>query len=195
MYQAVPELPTQIALSIIAQRVFVLLATVPLGSRAIIFPILPLMVAGCEATKTEDRDWVRGRWKDLSVGNSSGVVDRCLELTSEIWRRRDNYREGFESYRPPHNGTEVSSFPLPRPETANLLGSDLRNPNGSGVKDICHSAFGHQACTESSVRWPSTNFAYQQGFRTGAECSLEVTVNSRLHWLGVMKEWGWEGKK
>ncbi|KAF4468467.1 c6 zinc finger domain containing [Fusarium albosuccineum] len=89
LYQAVPELPGHLSFSELAQKVLVLIATVPLNSRATIFPIFPLMVAGCETTEAEDRDWVRHRWQSVADGNSSGIVERCLELTLEVWRRRD----------------------------------------------------------------------------------------------------------
>ena len=89
--QAVPELPSRFSFECIAQKILLLIATVPVESKASIFHVFPLMIAGCDTTDVEDRDWVRDRWRKLSSGNSSGISERCLELTSEVWARRDRY--------------------------------------------------------------------------------------------------------
>jgi hypothetical protein len=146
LFQAVPELPCRLSHPEIARKVLVFIATVPLSSKAVFFPIFPLMVAGCEAEGAEDRNWVRARWKSLSTFNGSGIADRCLDMTLEVWRRRD--------------------------EAA--LGQSSQGP-GSELTAAEHLATG-------SDTWMAT-----------PEPCSNVTVKSELHWLSVMKEWGWEG--
>ncbi|CAM1508035.1 Fc.00g048830.m01.CDS01 [Cosmosporella sp. VM-42] len=190
LYQAVPELPSQLPFSALAQRVLIFLATVPLGSRAIIFPVLPLMVAGCEATETEDRDWVRGRWQSLSAGNSSGVVDRCLELTLEVWRRRDSYGKNCDISHPARNETASSSLPFLSSGITDL-GFDLRALGASRVADDSHPTFRQGEFIGSSAFISSSTGTYNEGPGIGIG-HMDFTVKSGLHWLGVMKEWGWE---
>lgn len=144
--QAVPELPCRLSHPEIARKVLIFIATVPLSSKAVFFPIFPLMAAGCEPAGAEDRNWVRARWKSLSTFNGSGIADRCLEMTVEVWRRRDEAGLGQRSEDP-----------------------------GSELTGAEHLATG-------SETWMDTS----------GPCS-SVTVKSDLHWLSVMKEWGWEG--
>ncbi|KAM0430391.1 hypothetical protein ACHAPT_005737 [Fusarium lateritium] len=184
LYQAVPELPIRLSFSEIARKVLVLIATVPLHSRAVIFHILPLMIAGCEATETEDRDWIRDRWQSMTTGNTSGIVERCLELTLEVWRRRDSYGKHCQSCEGPSSGMMDSSlFPA---------GLDLEQGlvSESGLESDCQ-------CTRQGWEPPMLSFFDSTGltreddsiFKTDAR---NYTVKSRLHWLSVMEEWGWE---
>lgn len=87
--QAVPELPFANSIWDMVQKVLVYLATIPLSSRTTILHLFPLMVAGAEAFDKEDRDWVRERWKLMSWRMITGIVDRCILVTEEVWRRRD----------------------------------------------------------------------------------------------------------
>lgn len=135
LYQTVPELPFRLSYAGIARKVLVYIATVPLSSKAVFFPIFPLMVAGCEVTDAEDRLWVRNRWHSLSSLNSSGIADRCLELTMEVWERRDD--SAFE--------------PFPSPKS----------------------------------RAVSSEMEF--------ELNREALIKSEMHWLSVMRDWGWEG--
>ncbi|UPL03881.1 hypothetical protein LCI18_014815 [Fusarium solani-melongenae] len=187
LYQAVPELPIRFSFSEMARKVLVLIATVPLHSRAVIFHILPLMIAGCEATEAEDRDWIRDRWKSMTTGNSSGIVDRCLELTLEVWRRRDSYgkhRQSCEGSR-----TDNSLF------SAGLRDVGLDFEQGmvpeSGFESDCACMQHEWEPLTSFLLFDSTPLTQQDasGLKTDAR---NYTVKSRLHWLTVMEEWGWE---
>ncbi|RTE70903.1 hypothetical protein BHE90_014696 [Fusarium euwallaceae] len=187
LYQAVPELPIRFSFSDMARKVLVLIATVPLHSRAVIFHILPLMIAGCEATEVEDRDWIRDRWESMTTGNTSGIVERCLELTLEVWRRRDSYGK---HYQPCEGGIMGNSlFP------AGLRDVDLDFEQGM----VPRSGFENDsACTQQEREPPTTFLSFDStaltqqdhsGLKTDAR---KYTVKSRLHWLTVMEEWGWE---
>ncbi|KAL4966306.1 Zn(II)2Cys6 transcription factor [Aspergillus stella-maris] len=155
LYQAVPELPSRFSHADIARKILVFIATVPLSSKAVFFPIFPLMVAGCEAADAEDREWVKKRWRSLSTLNGSGIADRCLELTIEVWRRRDEYNtQTVESY-----AYSVSAGEL-RPVSTPAYAQSGRGPN--------------------------------LGNAAGPNAYMQHSVRSELHWLSVMKDWGWE---
>ncbi|RSL48080.1 hypothetical protein CEP54_013095 [Fusarium duplospermum] len=74
LYQAVPELPIRFSFSEMARKVLVLIATVPLHSRAVIFHILPLMIAGCETTEFGEGE--------TAMGNT---VSHAKDPTTEAW--------------------------------------------------------------------------------------------------------------
>lgn len=123
--QAVPELAWLESLQEMTQKVLIRLASISPVSRTIVVHILPLTIAGCEATDGEDRSWVRDRWSAMSKRMLTGIVDSCLKVTEEVWRRRDEYEDNIRVL------------------------NDER--------------------TEHSVK-------------------------SNLHWMGVMREWSWEGE-
>ena len=73
----------------LAKTILKFLATVPPPSQAIIVQIYPLFVAGCEVEQEEDRQWVRERWAFMAARMWVGNVDRCWEITQEVWSRRN----------------------------------------------------------------------------------------------------------
>jgi hypothetical protein len=87
LHQAVPEIPSLTSRQL-AAKTLVYLATVPLGSRMVVVQIYPLLAAGCEA-EGEDRVWVRERWEAMSRRMWIGNVEKCMQVTGEVWRRRD----------------------------------------------------------------------------------------------------------
>lgn len=194
LHQAVPELPSRIGFAEMAQNVLILLATVPLTSRTIAFQILPLLMAGCETTEPEDRDWVLERWQSQSAGNTSGIVERCVELTKEVWRRRDNHEKHCV---PGHLcGVETPSTSLP---CSSFGATDLnasfehRGMEGRSVEEDCLCGFENGRSTKSSSLQNLTIHTRNMDPGTRLKC-VEFTIISKLHWFSIMKEWGWEGK-
>jgi hypothetical protein len=90
LHQAVPEIPSLTSV-LLADRVLVYLAMIPLFSRVTVVQIYPLLMAGCEAHTKEDRELVVNRWKAMANRMHIGNIDRCLEITQEVWRRRDSF--------------------------------------------------------------------------------------------------------
>ena len=90
LHQAVPEIPSESAAQL-AKKVLVLLATVPLTSRALVIQIYPLLAASCEADNQEDRHWVQTRWEAMQQRLMIGNIDRCWEVIKEVWDRRDAF--------------------------------------------------------------------------------------------------------
>lgn len=92
LHQAVPEIPSFSAHAL-AEKIFILLASIPASSNLSIVHIFPLLVASSEAEPGEEREWCENRWKLLSQRMWIGNIDRALEVVKEVWRRKDGFQE------------------------------------------------------------------------------------------------------
>ena len=186
LHQALPEIPTESSAEI-AKRVLVFLATVPLASRTVIVHIYPLMMAGCEVTSDEDRQWVKDRWSALSQRMRIGPIDKCLEVTREVWRRRDNYENS------PMRRRNLVSTSLgdgrPRSYQEHADGVDERFPLPAGRRRMTVNDIGRP---DLSV--PSHNPRPRQRASINGRMDPAYGVKGKLHWIGVMMDWGWEGE-
>ncbi|KIW29720.1 uncharacterized protein PV07_05510 [Cladophialophora immunda] len=187
--QAVPELPWVHSIWELASKCLVFLATIPLSSRTIIVHIFPLMMAGCEAFDEDDRAWVRERWDLMSKRMITGIVDRCKEITMEVWRRRDEYESRY--------GVVYEKSPSSPPSTAAGLpkdGSPIHaTPGASRSAGEVTARFDADARSRSA----STDFPESAAFKKGVDPVtragfIDYTVRGKLHWLTVMKDWNWE---
>lgn len=99
LYQAFPEIPL-VPSHQLAEKIFILLATVPSTSNLHIVHIFPLLVSSCEATSGEEREWCESRWAFLAKKLWIGNIDRAFEVVKEVWRRKDEHmrkkRRGLE---------------------------------------------------------------------------------------------------
>jgi hypothetical protein len=186
LYQAVPELPNLTSYGELAQRILVYLATIPLNSTTLIVHIFPLMIAGCDAVEEEDRQFVRERWSAMSARMVTGIVDRCLKITEEIWKRREEYLMSrglaFSA-----NGRQIMSDSM-------ALSKDIASFIGNTSPG--NSTVGH---ARDRMAMKGNDFPISAAFRKGVDMltrsgCTEYTVRGRLHWLGVMKDWNWQGK-
>ena len=188
LYQAVPELPNQTSYGELAQKTLVYLATIPLSSPTIIIHILPLIIAGNDAVGDEDRGFVRDRWKAMSKRLVTGVVERALEITEEVWKRRDEYwmAHGL-SYMPEH-----------MPQTVGIsLGNNTNYGTASGA--ISPNPVDNSVTQARLTSRTLNPFPISAAFKKGVDSitrsgSIDYTVRGHLHWLGVMKDWQWQGK-
>lgn len=196
LHQAIPEIPSQSS-GELAKRVLCELATVEPKSRSIIVHIYPLMAAGCEAVDEEDRDWVRKRWAVMSSRMKLGILEKCLEVTKEVWNRRDAYEAERINIQAMHNDSLSPEVSLKR--ELDTYFEDLE-PNGefcwldTAPKRQALDSFGGYAIPVPSQA--PTEYAKRRTASNGNTEYLEYdfTVKGRLHWLGVMKDWDWEGK-
>jgi hypothetical protein len=171
LHQAVPEVPS-LPPRVLAKKVLCALATVHPRSRSIIVHIYPLMAAGCEVTDPEERDWVKDRWSLMSSRMQLGIIERCLEVTKEVWSRRDEHLLERTATAMTDMRCDSFSSDIPIKCEADAY---------SGDYDV-----DRDFCSRDAPNWMPAppdhpDFQYQ-----------EVTVKSRLHWLSVMKEWEWE---
>ncbi|KAF2097977.1 hypothetical protein NA57DRAFT_66475 [Rhizodiscina lignyota] len=200
LHQAVPEIPSASSAEL-AKKVMIYLATVPLGSRAIIVQIYPLIAAGCEAFDEEDRQWVRDRWMWMARTMKLGIIDRCAEVVKEVWDRRDSYEPRSPKRRnastvPP--GSLKRGFSLDEDDVGDPFqwdvddifgGGNSRNGGGkrratTGVYDVPHAL--RLSASGPRIRKSSTDADSPGGI------DPEFTVKGSLHWIGVMKDWKWE---
>jgi hypothetical protein len=195
--QAVPELPSLFSWGDLAQKVLLYLATMPIKSRTTLVQIFPLMAAGCEAIDQEDRDWVIERWEQMGQRMITGIVDKCKEVTLEVWKRRDEYAAGCEYCHGPRGRTTSLSVNRQNGPFANwdplfdLQIGASSSSSSSSPKLRCR-------CTPQ-VRAGTTDFPDSAAFKKGEDYytragHIDYTVKGDLHWLGVMKAWNWEGE-
>jgi hypothetical protein len=195
LHQAVPEMPSQPS-SILAKRVLCELATVEPRSRSIIVQIYPLMAAGCEAMEQEDRNWIKERWALMSTRMRLGPIEKCLEVTKEVWSRRDTYaaeRMNLDNIR-----SDSFSLTLTRKRDIESFSEEFQadddvswlenRPKRRALEDLS----GYSVPAPSpAIEEPSTSRSSASGDVDFLEHAF--TVKGRLHWLGVMKDWDWEG--
>lgn len=194
LHQAVPEMPSE-SPEELAKRVLILLATVPPSSRTTIIQMFPLLAAGAEVDGEDDRKWVLGRWNTVQSRLMLGGIDRCLDVLREVWARRDAHavekeqqKEGLNNSRRPGS---VSS------DSKGKANANMGSSNGNATPGHNRvNSNGH----ERSKRSQSGSSSSRPGLtRRGSALSplehieFERTVRSRLHWVNVMGEWGWEG--
>ncbi|KAF2640131.1 hypothetical protein P280DRAFT_518555 [Massarina eburnea CBS 473.64] len=177
LQQAVPELPNLSSLGEIGQKTLVYLATISSTSHTTIVHTYPLMVAGSEAVEEEDRDFVRGRWQLMSKRMVTGIVDRCLQITEEVWRRRDSYL------------AELNARPITTRDSP-TDGSEV-------VVEFDMNEGSPQAKAGTRKPLMQSQFPISAAFKKGVDAltrsgNVEYTVQGKLHFLGVMKDWGWE---
>ncbi|CAA9959975.1 c6 finger domain-containing protein [Pyrenophora teres f. maculata] len=171
LYQAVPELGSQSPRAL-ARKVLCDLATVAPSSRAIIVHIYPLMAAGCEATEQDEREWVKERWSLMSARMKLGIIERCLEVTKEVWNRRDAHEA----------------------ERLNNQMNSMRSESFSSDATINHDfgTYPEDFGMDGEFHWQESPNWEPASISKTVSLDPDITVKSRLHWLGVMKDWNWE---
>lgn len=194
LHQAFPNIPSMPSL-VLAKRVLCELGAVEPSSRTSIVHIYPLMAAGCEVISQEERAWVEKRWRLLSSRMRLGIIDKSLTVTKEVWDRRDAHSARFNTFEATRTGN--TRHIDPRKRSFDIL-LDSRDDNacwlGSPPK---------RAAPNSNIqRQNSISELFEQERRRHEILSedafellgSEFTVTGRLHWLGVMRDWKWEGK-
>ncbi|KAI9743796.1 MAG: hypothetical protein M1818_002530 [Claussenomyces sp. TS43310] len=199
LHQAVPEIPSLTSAQL-AKKVLVCLATVPLSSRLVIVQIYPLLAAGCEAYDVEDRQWVESRWQSMGQRMWIGNIDKCWQVTKEVWRRRDEYELAEEQRRASRTSSRLPSIAHGE-SSKRKLEDELTNAasldemfsfeemlNGTNLFPGGHKR--HRTSVSSSVRAPVMR--KKSDAQSIEEMDPEMTVRGRLHWVGVMRDWEWE---
>lgn len=92
LHQVVPTIRGT-SIKELLRAIFFHLSSVPSDSRVTVVQIYPLFVAGCEASSDEERRWAKERWMAMVTRINVKNVYKCWEITQEVWRRRDTYRQ------------------------------------------------------------------------------------------------------
>lgn len=189
LHQAVPEIPSAPSAEL-GKKVMIFLATVPLSSRTVIVHIYPLIAASCEAVDEEDRHWVSQRWMSMAQRMKIGVIDRCADVVKEVWQRRDQYElEAAMRRNPPlKRGLSFDVDRFDDDDSLNFAWNDSNPFGGSRKRRATDGIFDlPRALRLNGPRKVSKDA--QSG-----DTDENFTVRGRLHWLGVMKDWSWEGE-
>jgi hypothetical protein len=153
------------------------------------------MAAGCEMMEEHDRAWVIQRWESLSSRMKLGIIDKSLTVTKEVWARRDAYAAECNIFESMRNEIMLTNEPHKR-----NLGDYLDN-NDDEVSWL--GSRPKRRAVDSSAQYPIpiSRFFEQEHRRSVSSQGNHVdllspgfTVKGRLHWLGVMRDWNWEGK-
>lgn len=194
LHQAVPEIPSLSSIAL-AKRVLCELATVKPGSRSTIIHIYPLMAAGCEVTEQSDRDWVLDRWEFLLSRMRLGILDKCLEVTKEVWTRRDAYAaEQLLSQHPCTSDYSSMSQKRPYDDFSSDFVDGVFNGLDSGPKRRALNTLTLYSIpsTNGPIGQPSSPTVRHYSSGDSELLAHDFTVKGRLHWLGVMRDWNWE---
>lgn len=199
LHQAVPEIPSQSAAEL-AKKALVYLATVPLASRTVIVQIYPLLAAGCEATSMDDRTWVENRWAAMIQRMLIGNVDRCREVVKEVWDRRD--ADEMEKLAQRHRRTASklqTGYMYPGSEKAKrkFRAEEDDHTPWLGLNDDLGTAKRRATGDGMNLNEDTSNLGFlprKKSIDMLEEIDFEKTVRGRLHWIGVMRDWSWEGE-
>lgn len=191
LHQAVPEVPSLTSHEL-AEKVMMLLASIPISSPTCVIHIFPLLVAGCEALPGEEREWVMNRWDLFEKRMHTGNINCTIEVVKEVWLRKDVLlRQQAAAHL--HNGINESESDL-----------SVSKAGGSGsVSVTVNTAMG--IGDNSKMRRNSTNIKMSISSTMSQEFSLanggpvqsstheiEDGIKGWSHWSVVMNEWGWE---
>lgn len=162
LHQAVPEIPS-LSSHQLAEKIFILLASIPTDSPTYTVHIFPLLVSSCEAEPEEEREWCQTRWKLLANRLWIGNVDSAYKVVKEVWKRKNEYV---------------------RMKNTNQL--DDEDNHFSHGKD---SEKFRNISTQISGLMAAVNNDGGSDFPVD---DITGGIDSKLHWSSVMKEWGWE---
>ncbi|KAJ5973269.1 hypothetical protein N7481_010479 [Penicillium waksmanii] len=188
LHQAVPEMPSEPAEEV-AKRVLILLATVPYTSRTIIIQMFPLLAAGAEVDMEDDRKWVLDRWNTVQSRLMLGGVDRCLDVLQEVWSRRDALKAERKQQGVNWNNAKHGSFSRDSKGSSALRGGENTSRGfhvRAGSGDLDRSTQPRDSCSTAASKRRGSALSSLDNIE------FERTVRSRLHWVNVMGEWGWE---
>jgi hypothetical protein len=190
LHQAAPEIPSESGPEL-AKRVLILLATVPLSSRTTIVHIYPLLAASCEAEKEEDRSWILQRWAAMQARLQIGNIDRCVDVVREVWRRRDAFKAEKQRHRRRNSG-RAGSYVAPVDTMKRT--SSHGPPMGDDQDPHAFYSLTEPWRKRIGEGTPSMTDARRSTFSSAENIEFEKTVRGKLHWIGVMKDWNWEGR-
>lgn len=190
LHSAVPELPSSSSTDL-ARKVLATLATIPMSSRTVVVQMYPLLAAGCEAHEPDDRQWVRERWHAMGERMRIGVVDKCLAVTEEVWRRRDIYES-----KPINNRKLVKTEELLAAIRNGSSRSPTDSPSDSGVLGVIYSWVETDSEPKGMTPLKDINGPEAARFKKDVADRVKVdpaySVRGHLHWVGVCHEWNFE---
>ena len=211
--QALPRrlLPTAPSTHELAREVMSLIDSIPASSRSCIVHIYPLLVAGCEAVSPDERAWVAKRWEGMINRLRLGNVEKAWQVVKEVWLRRDAFLASAATTAAAAAAAATSTATSSSTVTSPALLYDSRRGRRGYIgpgDNVGDGIFFWDSPTpspplplqplplpfhEDAASCPPRMESLQSKHRKRGEYEYEVSIKGRLHWLGVMKEWKWEG--
>ncbi|MCJ1311233.1 hypothetical protein MMC25_004904 [Agyrium rufum] len=191
LHQAVPEIESETSL-ILAKRTLQSLASIPLSSGAVIIHIFPLLAAGCEVDDMQTRVWVEDRWRDMSRRMWIRNLDRCLEVTQEVWSRRDALCAADEL-----DLSVANALPLMPSLLTHSSDESTFSIDGPSPLDGLAQGIGGLGSYPPGTFGFFPSFSRTDRISGFQACKRErlisaKTARGKAHWVGVMEDWGWE---
>jgi hypothetical protein len=185
--QAVPEIPWAQSQADLAHMSLSYLATIHSESSTTVAHTFPLLVAGVEAVDQDNKDWIRAKWRYMSEIANMAHSARFLEITEEVWQRREDFeqRKGYDSRGQGGSASAQDDTVNPRLASLNTTDSNGRSHHHLNPSQHLHS---------SSTYFPDS-LAFKKGIDPLTRAGLtEYTVRGSLHFLTVMNDWKWKCK-
>ncbi|KAF2499298.1 hypothetical protein BU16DRAFT_570425 [Lophium mytilinum] len=193
LHQAVPEIPSLFSATL-AKKALSELTLVDTNSRAVIVQIYPLTAAACEVEDEDDRMWIRDRWKAMGGRMKLGIIDRCSEVVTEVWKRRDAHvAEKARAARRKSSLSSPASPSLKRgcPSEGGVIDDQFNWTELSGKRRAVGGIGAFDTPRPVAVKVERGDAKSRTGLDTEM-LETEYTVRGKLHWLGVMQDWNWE---
>lgn len=146
----------------------------------------------------DDRKWVQDRWGQMGQRMKLGLIEKCQEVTKEVWNRRDAHADEKQAQRGTRNNSLSSvSSTLKREFSAISEELDMEDP--FAWPESTNKRRAVVGPTSFDTPRPVTIKSERSEGRRQSDAGTELlepefTVRGRLHWLGVMKDWNWEGE-
>ncbi|CZT48551.1 probable acriflavine sensitivity control protein ACR-2 [Rhynchosporium secalis] len=195
LHQAVPEIPSWTSEKL-ADKVLEKIVTVPLSSRFVIVQIYPLLAAGCESLTAEDRATIEDRWASMASRMWIGNIDRCWEVTREVWARRDA-AEAARSAAERGKMKPGMSMMVHSESSKRKFEEEMAMDDSLSFSDMLHGSSSSKRHRHSrSLSGTLSPMGRLERKRVhepmDEEMDPELTIRGRMHWVGVMKDWEWE---
>ena len=193
LYQAVPEISLGSVtdrIAGLATKVLTNLANVPVTSGAVIIHIFPLLAAGCEATDPEHRVFVEKRWEAMTRRMKIGNIDKCLEIVTDVWERRDSYEAQTERNKAfvPDSNIQASDIPT------TIIKRNISTGDDPYDRDSQVPIEGTRRGLQTSSDLSRLGHMRRESLLKEEELDFDLTVRGRRHWAGVMQDKDWEGE-
>jgi hypothetical protein len=130
LQQVVPEISSQQSTEL-ADKVLMLLASIPTTSKTLILHIFPMLISSCEIEDPSDRTWILERWKVMNEKLWLSNVSQAVEIIKEVWRRKDSLTQGDMNGEKRKEVDGMNDWDLFQSRIDTLVGSRKRSEEGT----------------------------------------------------------------
>jgi len=122
-----------------------------------------------------------------------------VDVIREVWSRRDSFEQERQQLLQQRRNTirpGAMVLPVDTMKRRSSYGSQSNDLSGLSSFYSITEPWKRKATSPDSNRFSTSLNGTRRGSIFADDASMEhaKTVRGRLHWIGVMKDWGWEGK-